>query len=176
MDNPVLDDWSTKTQAAAFLKVSEKTIERLASKGDLRRATRKRPGIRPLPVYDPDDLQKIKDSQIPHAEIITQANAPQQQPALVPRLDLPSFLQSLMHGADVPLRDKLFFSVKEAARYSGLPQSTIRRLIHAAKIPAFKAGGWRIKRSDLEQLDYGHLTDLSDKHVLIAQNKHVRSA
>ena len=157
------------------MQVSEKTIERLATKGDIRRATRKRPGIRPLPVYDPDDLQKIKDAHIPRVEIITQADAPQQQPALVPRLDLPSFLQSFVNGADVPLRDKLFFSVKESRRgIQDSPQSTIRRLIHASKIPAFKAGGWRIKRSDLEQLDSRHFADLSDKPVLIASNKDVR--
>ena len=94
MPDHLLDDWLTKTHAAAFLQVSEKTIERLATKGDVRRATRKRPGVRPLPVYDPDDLQKIKDSQMPRVEIISQAEAPQ-RPALVPRVDLlPSFLQT----------------------------------------------------------------------------------
>ena len=50
MDTTILDDWCTKSQAAATLQVSEKTIERLATKGVIRRATRKRPGIRPLPV------------------------------------------------------------------------------------------------------------------------------
>ena len=50
MPDHLLDDWLTKTHAAAFLQVSEKTIERLATKGDVRRATRKRPGVRPLPV------------------------------------------------------------------------------------------------------------------------------
>ena len=170
MDDTILDDWFTKSQAAATLQVSEKTIERLATKGDIRRATRKRPGIRPLPVYDPDDLQKIKDSQIPRVEIISQAEAPQQQPALVPRADLlpsdllPSLLQTLF-PVDLPLRDKLFLTIKEAARFAGLPQATIRRLIHAAAIPAVKAGGWRIKRSDLEQLDSRHFVDLSDKRV-----------
>ena len=175
MDDTILDDWFTKSQAAAFLQVSEKTIERLATKGDLRRATRKRPGVRPLPVYDPDHLQKIKDSQVASVEIISQAEAPQ-PPALVPRaVDLlPSLLQNLL-PSDLPLRDKLFLTVKEAARFAGLPQATIRRLIHAAKIPAVKAGGWRIKRSDLEQLDSRHFVDLSDKPVLIAQNKGVRS-
>ena len=167
-------DWFTKSQAAATLQVSEKTIERLATKGDIRRATRKRPGVRPLPVYDPDDLQKIKDSQIPRVEIISQAEAPQQRPALVPRADLlPSLLQTLF-PSDLPLRDKLFLTIKEAARFAGLPQATIRRLIHAAAIPAVKAGGWRIKRSDLEQLDSRHFVDLSDKRVLNTQNKGVR--
>ena len=179
MDTTILDDWCTKSQAAATLQVSEKTIERLATKGVIRRATRKRPGIRPLPVYDPDDLQKIKDSHIPRVEIITQAEAPQQQPALVPRADLlPLLLQTLFPSdlPDLPLREKLFLTIKEAARFAGLPQATIRRLIHAAAIPAVKAGGWRIKRSDLEQLDSRHFADLSDKRVLIAQNKGVRSA
>ena len=158
-----LDDWLIKTQAAAFLQVSEKTIERLATKGDVRRATRKRPGVRPLPVYDPDDLQKIKDSQIPRVEIISQAEAPQ-IPALAPSVDLPPFLQTLF-PSDLPLRDKLFLTIKEAARFAGLPQATIRRLIHAGKLPAAKAGGWRIKRSELEQLESRHLVDLSDKPV-----------
>ena len=162
-DDP-LDDWLTKTQAAAFLQVSEKTIERLATKGDVRRATRKRVGVRPLPVYDPRDLEKVKDSQTVQVEVIAPAEAGQPT-ALVPRVDLPSFLQTLFPATDIPLRDKLFLNVKEAARYSGLPQSTIRRLIHAGKLPAVKAGGWRIKRSDLEQLDSRHLVDLSDKPV-----------
>ena len=176
MNDTILDDWFTKSQAAGLLQVSEKTVERLAHKGVIRRETRKRPGVRPLVVYHPDDLQKIKDSQIPRVEIVSQAEAPQQQPALVPRADLlPSLLQNLFPSPDlIPLRHKLFLTLKEAARFAGLPQATIRRLIHSAALPAVKAGGWRIKRSDLEQLDCGHLTDVSDKPVLIAQNKGVR--
>ena len=59
----ILDDWFTKTQAAGFLQVSEKTIERLATKGNVRRATRKRPGVRPSPVYCPEDLERVKNAQ-----------------------------------------------------------------------------------------------------------------
>ena len=162
MDNTKLDDWFTKSQAAAFLQLSEKTIERLAAKGDLRRATRKRSGIRPLPVYDPADLQQIKDLQTPHVEIVTQADPQQQQPALVPRSDLLSSLLQNLFPSDSPLRDKLFLTIKEAGRFSGLPQATIRRLIHSAALPAVKVGGWRIKRSDLEQIDARHIIDLSD--------------
>ena len=47
MDDTLLDEWFTKSQAAAVLQVSEKTIERLARKGEIRRETRKRPGVRP---------------------------------------------------------------------------------------------------------------------------------
>ena len=165
MPDDSLNDWLTKTQAAAFLQVSEKTIERLASKGDLHRATRKRQGARPLPVYDPDDLQKVKDSQTTTPAVVPEA-APTQTKALAPRLDFPSFLQALSETPrDVPLQDKLFLNLKEAARYSGLPLSLIRRLIKENKLPAIKAGGWRIKRADLEQLDLRHLRDVSDKPV-----------
>ena len=165
MPDDLLNDWLTKTQAAAFLRVSEKTIERLATKGDVRRATRKRPGVRPLPVYDPAGLQKIKDSQTPQVEIVHHAEATPPL-GLAPRVDLPSFLQALIPPQpDTLLRDKLFLTIKEAARYSGLPQSTIRRLIRAEKLPAVKVGGWRIKRSALEQVDLRHLVDMSDTPV-----------
>ena len=165
MPDDLLNDWLTKTQAAAFLRVSEKTIERLATKGDVRRATRKRPGVRPLPVYDPADLQKIKDSQTPQVEIVHHAEATPPL-GLAPRVDLPSFLQALIPPQpDTLLRDKLFLTIKEAARYSGLPQSTIRRLIRAEKLPAVKVGGWRIKRSALEQVDLRHIVDMSDTPV-----------
>ena len=91
MDDTI-DDWFTKSQAAAFLKISEKTIERLATKGTVRRATRKRPGVRPLPVYNPDDLEQIRDSQIPRVEIVPQAE-PQQRSRSFPAL-LTSYLHS----------------------------------------------------------------------------------
>ena len=41
--------------------------------------------------------------------------------------------------------DKLFLRVKEAVRFSGLPESTIRRLLRTGKLPGVKAGGWRIR-------------------------------
>ena len=174
MDDTILDDWFTKSQAAAFLQVSEKTIERLARKGEIRRETRKRPGVRPSPVYSPEDLDRVKNAQTPQVAVLPPQAEAGGVPALVPpRVDLPSFLQSLLSGADVPLRDKLFLSVKEAVRFSGLPESTIRRLLRSGKLPGVKTGGWRIKRSDLEQLDLRHLEDLSDKPVLNTEKKGV---
>ena len=84
-------------------------------------------------------------------------------PALIPpRVELPSFLQSLLSGPDVPLKDKLFLTVKEAVRFSGLPESTIRRLLRSGKLPGIKLGGWRIRRADLEELGCRQFADLSD--------------
>ena len=74
----------------------------------------------------------------------------------------------------MPLRDKLFLNIKEATRFSGLPESTIRRLLRSGKLHGVKTGGWRIKRSDLEQLDLRHIADMSDKPVLNTEKKGVR--
>ena len=162
MDDTILDEWFTKSQAAAFLQVSEKTVERLASKGEIRRETRKRPGVRPSPVYSPEDLDRVKAAQVPQVAVLPPQAEAGCVPALAPRVDLPAFLQSLVAGPDVPLRDKLFLTVKEAVRFSGLPESTIRRLLRTGKLPGFKAGGWRIRRVDLEELGCRQLEDLSD--------------
>ena len=175
MDDTILDDWFTKSQAASVLRVSEKTIERLATKGEIRRATRKRPGVRPSPVYCPEDLDRVKNAQTPPAVVMPPQAEAGGVPALAPRAgELSAFLQSLITGADVPLRDKLFLSVKEATRFSGLPESTIRRLLRSGKLPGVKTGGWRIKRSDLEQLNLRHIADMSDTSVLNTEKKGVR--
>ena len=165
MDDTILDDWFTKSQAAALLQVSEKTVERLARKGEIRRETRKRPGVRPSPVYSPEDLERVKAAQVPQVVVMPPQAEAGGVPALIPRVDLPSFLQSLVSGADVPLRDKLFLTVKEAVRFSGLPESTIRRLLRSGKLPGIKAGGWRIRRVDLEELGCGPIAALSNSRL-----------
>ena len=142
--------------------MSEKTIERLARKGEIRRETRKRPGVRPSPVYSPEGLGRVKKAQVPQVVVMPPRAEAGGVPALAPRVELPSFLQSLVNGADVPLRDKLFLNVKEAVRFSGLPESTIRRLLRTGKLPGVKAGGWRIRRADLEELGCRQIEDLSD--------------
>ena len=163
MDDTILDDWFTKSQAAAFLQVSEKTIERLARKGEIHRETRKRPGIRPSPVYSPEDLDRVKNAQTPQVAVLPPQAEAGGVPALIPpRVELPSFLQSLLSGPDVPLKDKLFLTVKEAVQFSGLPESTIRRLLRSGKLPGIKLGGWRIRRADLEELGCRQFADLSD--------------
>ena len=52
----------------------------------------------------------------------------------------------------VPVEQKVFLNLKEAAEYSGMPQAWLMREIKSGKIKAIKAGGWRIRRAELEQL------------------------
>ena len=85
MDATILDDWFTKSQAAAVLQVSEKTIERLATKGEIRRATRKRPGVRPSPVYCPEDLDRVKNAQTAQVVVMPPQAKAGGVPVLAPR-------------------------------------------------------------------------------------------
>lgn len=62
---PTLSDWPTKQEAARILQVSEKTIERLASRGELQSAKRHRPGAAPIAVYHPEDLARLRQQQEP---------------------------------------------------------------------------------------------------------------
>jgi excisionase family DNA binding protein len=50
-----------------------------------------------------------------------------------------------------------WLSLAEGAAYTGLPQSTLRRLLATRKLPALDTGPrfggrWRIKRSDLDAI------------------------
>ena len=50
----------------------------------------------------------------------------------------------------MPLRDKFYRTLKEAAKLSGLPQAYLLRKIKDGAIPAVKVPAWRIRREDLE--------------------------
>ena len=50
------------------------------------------------------------------------------------------------------MEQKVFLNLKEAVEYSGMPKAWLMREIKSGKIEAIKAGGWRIRRADLEQL------------------------
>ncbi len=100
-----LDDWFTKTQAAGFLKVSEKTVERLATKGTVRRATRKRPSVRPSPVYCPDDLERVKAAQTAQMIVMPPQEADPGELAVPASRagELSVFLQSLITMQTCPI-------------------------------------------------------------------------
>ena len=52
----------------------------------------------------------------------------------------------------VPVERKVLLNLREAAEYSGMPKAWLLREIKAGELKAIKAGGWRIRRSELLQL------------------------
>ena len=92
MNDTILDDWFTKSRAAAVLQVSEKTVERLARKGEIRRETRKRTGVRPSPVYCPEDLERVKAAQVPQVAVLPPPPPPPRRRPVVFPHSLPAWI------------------------------------------------------------------------------------
>lgn len=148
-------DWLTKSEAAQALQCAEKTIERLAAKGDLQQGFRRVPGRRPLAVYHPSDIERLKSNSIPFVSPpLTDQSTPT---ALVPAKEnsvtlITALTAALAKPPVVALDKKLYLNLDEAAEYSGLPRRHLQRLISDGKLEALKLGRWCIKRSSLETL------------------------
>ena len=157
------DEWKTQSQAAAILGCSEKTIARLAQRKQLQKKMRPNPGRRPTPVYYAADIERVRaEAAQVEGFPVPQSRAPemglQLPPAPAPAAGaaLGAFIEFLAEKRPpahaVPLRDKVFLTLDEAAAYTGLTRASITRRIKDGTLEAFKDGGWRIRRANLEQL------------------------
>lgn len=63
VEDSALDAWITKQQAARILRVAEKTIDRMSTKGGMTRAVRRRVGLPPQVVFNPLDIERIQASR-----------------------------------------------------------------------------------------------------------------
>ena len=151
-----LDDWKTQAEAAEILKCSQKTVGRMAAQKKIQRVLRRVPGRKPMPVFNPDDIEAIR------AEMVQVEPFPVKERGEVKTLArqtsrggvelLAQLLADRMPPASVPVEQKVFLNLKEATEYSGMPKAWLMREIKSGKIKAIKAGGWRIRRAELEQL------------------------
>ena len=148
-----LDQWKTKAEAAEILSVSEKTVERMAERGEIGKAERKIPGRRPLPVFDPGDIEKVSQQTLkprspgfpaPVASTALARISPQDARAMAAAM-----VGTNLASRAVSTAEKLYLTVPEASEYSGLSKAYIRRLIKTEKLPALKDRGWKIRREHL---------------------------
>ncbi len=165
-----------KKEAADFLGVSERAIERYTKAGKL--STRYAKGkTRPVAVYSEAELQALKelvDSPAGIRPLVEPPAAPENTQALIPtkpdqtatkhdralsRFDgaavmaSESFMQALAQmTAPVRVSEKFVLSLVEAAQLSGLSRGHLREAIEAKKLKARIIGrGWKVKRSSLEE-------------------------
>ena len=59
-----LDDWKTQAEAAEILKCSQKTVGRMAAQKKIQRVLRRVPGRKPMPVFNPDDIEAIRAEMV----------------------------------------------------------------------------------------------------------------
>ena len=161
MEQDQPDEWVSKADAARIIGCSEKTIERLAIQKKIQKIMRRIPGRRSAPAYHRGDIDAIA-AKTAHIEPFPAraALAPPPGSALVPRdPERPGmaemFFQVMTSGlprAPLSPLNKIFLTLKEASEYSGMSRGWLIAKIKAGELPAFKAGGWKIRRADLEEL------------------------
>jgi excisionase family DNA binding protein len=138
--------WVPTPQAAAMLKTSSRSLDRLRTAGKLRR--REENG---RCFYALSDLQAIAK-----ARGLTLAPPSEKAPAASAELVL--VLRELVNERQAERAERerartesrLWLSLDEAAAYSGLGRLVLRRAIEDQKLTALKAGAWRIRRASLE--------------------------
>ncbi len=147
----MFETWLTKKQAAAAMATSERTIERMAAAGKLTTRPRERPGKKPEPVYPPDEVEALKQTITPTVDLIPQPALPQAKP-----LDHVTGILELMARA-IARHDgrqwKPWLTIEQAAEYSGISQTRIRRLAHEGRIRSVRDGETKVFRADLDNAD-----------------------
>jgi excisionase family DNA binding protein len=157
-------DWLTKAQVAQILGVAEKTVDRLAVKGKLQKQTRERPGLPPVVVFHPGDVERerVARNQPTEAFVVPDGVNSAVGQQLVSRVPDMSELYGLMGGvighatAEMMVRQDfpVFLTTQQAAEYSGLSEDFLLKLVRAGTLRRV-AGmrGFRYKKTDLDKLE-----------------------
>jgi excisionase family DNA binding protein len=143
-----------KTEAAKFLEVSPRTLQRLSQQGKISVAYKNsKTGAEAN--YDEEELRRYLEQQNsiiykPASQALT--TIPQE--ALAIRDDrLITILEAFQppQKPTVPIESKPLLKLHEAAALTGLSRQTLRTAIDNNKLKAqIQARAWRIKRADLD--------------------------
>jgi len=175
-----LSDWLPLLAAALQIRCSRRTVERLAQAGKLERRLRPQAGSPPVAVYNPDDVARLAAERQPaptpfvlpaapagngngHRSTLRNSTAPGNSTALaLPGGDDPirqlaaAFQRFLLSPPSPPVAEAMaerrYLTVPEAADFTGLSQTFLKRMIKAGTLTAIKDRGWKIRRKDLEAL------------------------
>lgn len=159
---PVQPEWIGKNEAAERLNLSTRAVLDAASKGKIRSEKQRDTKTRQMAVmlnaadveryaYERDHPEESAPISVVPARRLPGGSNSQSAEELYQAMYMAELLQR--HRVQVP-----WLNLSEAADYSGLPKSTIEKLIHAQQLKAIDCGPrpggkYRIKRSDLDALE-----------------------
>jgi muconolactone delta-isomerase len=157
------ENWLTKAEAAEALQCAQKTIEREASRGKIEQAWRRIPGRRPLAVFNPDDVEKLRATTVQAFPVQDGSPAPvgdTKALARLPRAGSPeqffAGLAQAIAAPRIPADRKFYLSLAEAAELTGFGITHLRRLVADGKLELVKGAGPHgadlLRRADLEKL------------------------
>lgn len=154
-----VDDWLTKQQAAQVLGLAEKSLDRMATRGEIQKAMRKRPGLPPQAVFHPGDVDRAK-AEREKPFVMPSGTTSTSVPVLSNSAAMPAVIQAIsgikQRSDGVRLPERLYLTIEEAAEFTGLGVGYIRKQIREGKITPRRGAGPRgadvLRRADLEGL------------------------
>lgn len=159
-----------KKEAADYLGVSTRAVERYTSQGKLS-VKYEKGKTRPIATYNSDELEKLKqelETPTYQPSVVTATNtdnsditpvgiSPSLEKLIFPILDVLKKLNDKLAYLEpsakplVPVEEKLLLTLKEVQALTGLSEKILRQAIKDEKLKAKIIGkSWRIKRFDLE--------------------------
>jgi len=164
MPSPDLSNWLTKAEAATHLQISERTLDRRCDAGTgPERRERPRPGLKPEPVFNPDDVARLaapKAHVMPPADFgIEPATLPapaRKHESQIARQPAPNDVLSLVLDRIAGAMEAkmqppaLYLTLPEARAYSGLSLALLRRHVKQGKLPSILDGATKVRRVDLD--------------------------
>jgi len=176
---PDFSKWPTETKAAELLGVSVRSVRRFSAEGKLRKSKRQViAGRRPLAVYNPEDIARIKAEQEMQqgSQFKIGSGAQGQGLALVEtavatsvREAIKELLAPLMEILDERLTaatqtrqdaPPLFMTIRAASKCSGLSQVLLRRMIASGELNVLRDGrSAKLRRTDIEMIGVSKLAN-----------------
>src|SRR5262249_46330054 len=129
-----------------------RSFHRMIADARIRREYRRAPGKKPVIVLDPEGIEALAQRTVHPIATPAALPATVTHPATVPQPDMVALLSAIAEPPR-PLRAKFYWTMKEAAKLSGLPQAYLLGKIQEGDTPAAKVPSWRIRREDLEKYD-----------------------
>ena len=150
-----LDTWLTKSDVISELNTSGRTVDRLAERKQIQTTYRSVPGRRPLVVYNPDDVARLKEQALtpqPFALPPTSGSVAKIDSGILnPILDVAQQAFRMFQPNERIYDGRTWLTLEEAAKFTGLPKSVLLSAAAAGEIRARKSGRWYFQRRSLEE-------------------------
>lgn len=152
----VLDGWLTKGEVMKRTGLSDRTIDRKVEAGEIQMRQQTVPGRRPLPLYSPDDVQRLIDLSINSRPFVMPPDSgPSPAQQLVPVANdaiqvLGRVLSSVGDIRKNAFGGRTYLTIDEAAEFTGLPKNVLRKAAQDGDIKARKADKWYLRRDSVE--------------------------
>jgi len=139
MDEQSYTDWPAAPEASQRAGVSQRTLRRMADRDEVRRGVVRISGRKPLPVFCPEDLDRVRKSMAPSDAVKLLQKPGKKRPKPQPLI--------------VGLKDRVFLNLRETVALSGLPRDVVVELARTGNLYGFQRGNrWYISRESAQLL------------------------